>query len=123
MLAYLTSEFRNGFLYAVHNKYLLIWTETGIGGLLAYLAFLTGALRLGWKCWQQNNGFLSMLALAITAAIAGHMVHMNFDLFRIGPVQELLWLLAGLLIPIYRLGEPACPRDGVFPRPAWQPQG
>jgi len=44
---YLTPEFRHGFLYAVHNKYLLIWAETGIGGLLAYLAFLFGSLRKG----------------------------------------------------------------------------
>src|SRR5438270_12380696 len=77
MLAYLTSEFRNGFLYAVHNKYLLIWTGTGIGGLLAYLGLLTGALRRGWKCWQQNNGFLSMLARPVTAAISGPRMHMN----------------------------------------------
>ena len=122
-MPYLTSEFRSGFLYTVHNKYLLIWTETGIGGLLAYLAFLMGALRLGWKCWRQNNGPWSMLALAIVAAIVGHMVHMNFDVFQIGPVQELLWLIAGLLIPIYRLCDPASSRDGAFRRHAWHAQG
>ena len=106
MMRYLTSYFRTGFLYVVHNKYLLIWTETGIGGLLAYLAFLFGVLRTGWRCWKQNEGYLSILALGITAAIVGDMVHMNFDVFQIGPVQELLWLLAGLLIPMYRIGAP-----------------
>src|SRR2546430_3975621 len=97
MQHYLTSYFRTGFLYVVHNKYLLIWTETGMGGLFAYLAFLFAAVRMGWKCWKQNDGYLSMLALGITAAIIGQIVHMNFDVFRIGPVPELLWLLAALL--------------------------
>jgi O-antigen ligase len=103
---YLTPEFRHGFLYAVHNKYLLIWAETGIGGLLAYLAFLFGALRKGWKCWKQNDGVLSILALGIVAAIIGHIVHMSADLFRIGPIQELLWLFAGLLAAIHRICTP-----------------
>ena len=123
MQHYLTSYFRTGFLYAVHNKYLLIWTETGIGGLLAYLAFLIGTLRTGWKCWKQNDGYLSMLALGITAGIVGDMVHMNFDVFQIGPIQELLWLLAGLLIPIHRLGALVPPGDGVFALRVSQPEG
>jgi O-antigen ligase len=101
---YLTSYFRTGFLYVVHNKYLLIWTETGIAGLLAYLAFLIGALRSGWRCWKQHDRYVSLLALGITAAMVGDMVHMNFDVFQIGPVQELLWLLAALLIAIDRIG-------------------
>jgi O-antigen ligase len=100
---YLTPEFRHGFLYAVHNKYLLTWSETGFGGLLAYLTFLLGALRTGWKCWQQNDRLLSILALGITAAIAGHMVHMNAEVFRVGPVQELLWLMVGLLTAMQRM--------------------
>jgi putative inorganic carbon (hco3(-)) transporter len=120
MQRYLTSYFRTGFLYVVHNKYLLIWTETGIGGLLAYLAFLIGAVRRGWQCWKQNDGYLSMLALGITAAMVGQIVHMNFDVFRIGPVPELLWLLAGLLIPIDRIGAAGRARGGVL---VLQPEG
>jgi O-antigen ligase len=100
---YVTPEFRKGFLYVVHNKYLLIWAETGIFGLLAYLAFLFGALRKGWKCWKQGDRLLSILALGITGAIVGHMVHMSAEIFRVGPVQELLWLMAGLLTPIHRM--------------------
>jgi putative inorganic carbon (HCO3(-)) transporter len=100
---YLTPEFRNGFIYAVHNKYLLIWAETGIGGLLAYLAFLFGSLRKGWECWKQSDRFMSVLALGFTAAIIGHMVHMSVDLFRVGPVQELLWLFAALLTAMRRM--------------------
>ena len=105
MERYLTPEFRNGraFLFAVHNKYLLVWAETGIGGLLAFLAFLAGSLRTGWQCWKVQDPLLSPLALGLTAGIAGHMVHLTVDHFRSRPTQQLLWLIAGLLVAMYRI--------------------
>jgi putative inorganic carbon (hco3(-)) transporter len=105
MERYLTPEFRNGrtFLFAVHNKYLLVWAETGIGGLLAFLAFLLGSLRRGWQCWKFQDRLLSPLALGLTAGIAGHMVHLTVDHFRSRPTQQLLWLVAGLLVAMHRI--------------------
>lgn len=100
---YLTSDFREGWLFAVHNKYLLVLAETGIFGLLAFLAFLVDALRKGWQCWSLQDRLLSPLALGIMAGIAGHMVHMTVDVFRGRPTQQLLWLLAGLLASMHRI--------------------
>src|SRR5437016_2487205 len=51
---YLTPEFRHSFLYPVHTKYLLVLSETGIVGLLAFLSFLLDALRKGWQCWSRQ---------------------------------------------------------------------
>lgn len=47
MLGYLSGELRSqlAFRFIAHNKCLLIWAETGIVGLAAFLAFLFGALR------------------------------------------------------------------------------
>ncbi len=101
---YLTSDFREGWLFAVHNKYLLVLSETGIIGLLCFLAFLVDALRKGWQCWALQDPLLSPLALGIMAGIAGHMVHMTVDVFRGRPTQQLLWLLAGLLAAMHRIG-------------------
>jgi putative inorganic carbon (HCO3(-)) transporter len=94
---YLTSDFREGWLFTVHNKYLLVLSETGIVGLIAFLAFLVDALRKGWQCWVHRDSLLSPLALGFTAGIAGHMLHMTVDVFRGRPTQQLLWLVAGLL--------------------------
>jgi O-antigen ligase len=100
---YLTSDFREGWLFAVHNKYLLVLAETGIVGLLAFLAFLLDALRKGWQCWVCRDPLLSPLALGFTAAIAAHMLHMTVDVFRGRPTQQLLWLIAGLLAAMLRI--------------------
>jgi putative inorganic carbon (HCO3(-)) transporter len=100
---YLTSNFREEFLFAVHNKYLLVLAETGIGGLLAFLAFLLGTLRQGWRIWSLHDPLLSPIALGFVAGLAGHMVHMTVDVFRGRPTQQLIWLIAGLLAAMYRL--------------------
>jgi O-antigen ligase len=106
MGSYLTPEFRHGWQFAVHNKYLLVLAETGIGGLLAYLAFLLGTMRTGWRCWKLQDPLLSALALGFVAGIAGHMVHLTVDLFNVRPVQQLVWLVAGLLTAIYGMSAP-----------------
>ncbi len=98
---YATSEFRREWLWAVHNKYLLVWAETGLGGLLAYLAFLVSTLRRGWQCWKFGDSQFSPLALGLVAGIAGHMLHQGVDLFRDRPLQQLVWLTAGLLVAMH----------------------
>jgi len=113
MNRYLSPEFRQGFLFAVHNKYLLVLAETGLVGLLAFLAFLLGAVRKGWQCWRDCEEPLSSLALGLTAGIAGHMVHMTVDVFRGRPTQQLVWLIAGLLTAIYRMRPASCSSDSL----------
>jgi O-antigen ligase len=100
---YLTPEFRHAFLYAVHNKYLLVLSETGIAGLLAYVVFLLSALRDGGRTWKAGDRLLSPLALGFTAAIAGHMMQMSVEPFRGRPLQQLLWLIAALLFVMNRI--------------------
>jgi len=101
MEGYVTRELQRGFLYTVHNKYLLVWTEVGVGGLLAYLAFLFGVLRKGWACWKSNDPLLAPLALGITAGSLGYMVHQTVDIFHDRAVTQLLWFVAGLLFAIH----------------------
>jgi O-antigen ligase len=108
---YLTSDFRAGWLFAVHNKYLLVLAETGVVGLLAFLVFIVDAFRKGWRCWLLEDPLLSPLALGFAAGIAGHMLHMTVDVFRGRPTQQLLWLIAGLLAAMLRISRSTL--DGV----------
>jgi O-antigen ligase len=87
--------------YTVHNKFLLVWAETGIGGLAAFLWFLWGTIRLGWSGWKASDPSLSPLALGFTAALIGQLVHMQVDLFNARPQVEMLWVLAALVAVIH----------------------
>jgi len=97
MKQYVTPEFGGAWLYSTHNKYLLVWVETGIGGFIAFIWFLLAALRRGWQCWKFGDRFLAPLALGFMAVIAGQMVHMLIDVFRSRSEMQLLWLIAGLI--------------------------
>ncbi len=114
MNRYLSPEFRQGFLFAVHNKYLLVLAETGAVGLFAFLAFLIGTVRKGWQCWRFCDEPLSSLALGFTAGMIGHMVHMTVDVFRGRPTQQLVWLIAGLLTAMYRMRPGPSPSDSLL---------
>lgn len=103
MVDYLTPEFRSGFLYIVHNKYLLVWSEIGPGGLLAYLAFLIGILQMGRACWRQGDPFLSTLALGITVAVIGDMVHQNVEILQGPGTTQVVWLIAGLVVAMRQI--------------------
>ncbi len=92
---YTTWDLRGEWLHTVHNKYLLVCAETGIAGLIAFMGVLLSALRRGWRVWKLDEPLLSPLALGLTVAIAGQMVHMMVDLFN--DRQDVLWLMAGLI--------------------------
>jgi O-antigen ligase len=97
---YATPEFSGDWLHVVHNKYLLVWAEIGIGGLLAFLLFLITAIRKGWQGWRFNDPLLSPLALGFTAGIVGQLAHMFFDLFHSRLQVQSLWLVAALIVAI-----------------------
>ncbi len=97
MQSYLTHGFSGEFLYTVHNTYLLVWTETGIGGLIAFVWLLVAVIRQGSRCWQSRDNLFAPLALGCTAAVLGFMVQMLFDPYRGGAATHLLWLFAGLV--------------------------
>src|SRR5439155_18314025 len=96
--------------YTVHNKYLLVWSEAGIGALLAFLWFLGSTLRRGWSLWRRDDPLLSPLALGLTAGIIGQTVHMSVDIFQSRPQIQLLWLVAGLLVAMQNVARET--RDG-----------
>lgn len=90
-------------LYLVHNKLLLVWAETGLAGLAAFLLFLASALRNGWRCWRSDHPVLAVLGLGMVTALIGDFVHMQVDIFNARVLLQLLWVMAGLLAAMERL--------------------
>jgi O-antigen ligase len=94
---YAGPQFDGQFIYTIHDKYLLIWAEAGIGALLAFLWFLGVTLRRGWRTARSSDPLLASLALGLSAGIAGQLVHMAVDIFQSKPQVEGLWLAAAML--------------------------
>ncbi len=96
-------DFANNWLYTVHNKYLLVLSETGGLGLMAFLTFMFMNLWRAWRVWQVGDRFYATIALALFAVICGHMFHMWVDVFNGRPPVQGLWLLAGLIAALYAM--------------------
>lgn len=104
---YAGPQYDQDWIFTVHNKYLLVWAEAGIGALAAFLWFLVSTLRRGWRLWRGNDPLRGPIALGLTAGIIGQMVHMNVDIFQSRPQVQLLWLLAALLVAMEHVEEPS----------------
>jgi putative inorganic carbon (hco3(-)) transporter len=113
MHSYITPDLGHIWIYIVHNKYLLIWAETGLGGLLAFILFLLLALLHGWKCWKLHDPVLAPLALGLGAAVVGDMVHMMVDVFNSRTATQQLWLIAALLVAMHRISAADTARHGA----------
>jgi O-antigen ligase len=99
---YFTRGLPGEFIWTVHNKYLLVWTEIGPIGVLAFTWFFVAALRRGMRCWAYREPVYSAIAVGCMAALAGHMVQMLSEPFRARPAIQLAWLLAALLVVLHR---------------------
>lgn len=98
MRTYLTADIVGAWLYIPHTRYMTVWAETGILGLLAFLWFLMSVFREGFRCLRASRPFFSPLALGIVAALSGYATHMLFDVFEARTLVLLLWTLAGLAV-------------------------
>jgi O-antigen ligase len=91
--------------YIPHNKFLLVWSETGIGGLLAFIVFLVAAAHRGWLALRRADESLLPYAAALNAAFVALLVHMNFEPFHGRPQLMLLFLVAGLLYGVAQVAD------------------
>jgi O-antigen ligase len=119
---YLTPEISSAWLYTVHNRYLLIWAESGPGALLAFLGFFAATLRRGWRCWRAGDRLISPIGLGLTTALVGFMLHMYAEAFNGRPLMSLVMVFAGLIVAMANLldadREEAAPAYG---QSTWRP--
>ncbi len=100
MGSYVSLDIAGEWLNTVHNKYLLVWAETGTIGLVAFLLFLGSILSQSRRVWRGNDPLLAPLALAFGAAVTGHMLHMCVDMFNGRPNVQILWIIGAMAASI-----------------------
>lgn len=82
----------------IHNLYLLIGAEIGVGGLLSFLVFLAIVI------WHAFKHSASLSEVAVISLLIGFMVLALFDhyLWTIQPGRLMLWLTIGLALSHFR---------------------
>jgi len=103
MQDYLTPDMTGEWVYIVHNRYLLLWSETGVGGLVGYVGFILLGMVCGWQAIKARDPLLSPIALGAFAGCCGLLFHFAGDIFSGRNATELAWLAAGLQLTLWRL--------------------
>lgn len=93
---YAGGRFADVWLSSVHNKYLLIWSEAGPAALAAFVLFVAATFVRAWRARTATDPLVAAVGAGLAAAVAGHAVHMNFDIFAGGTTTDMLWVAAGV---------------------------
>jgi putative inorganic carbon (hco3(-)) transporter len=102
---YAGPEFTRQFLFTIHDKYLLVASEAGIGALIAFVWFLAATVVYGLRCLRSADRMIVGLAAGLLAGLFGTMVHMYVDIFQSRAQVQVLWLMAGLLAAMALLSQ------------------
>ncbi len=89
----------------VHNRYLMVWSETGLQGLFAFVMLLMVPF------WQARRWILSaslnsefiVLQASLLGALVSYMIHMRSENFNGRSQIFLLWFIWAMLTVIHRL--------------------
>ena len=95
-----------------HNLYLQIWLETGLIGLLSYLAAMISALKAAAKaCKLRCPQEVRLITIGAAAAVAGILVDCLADyLWNYPRVMVVFWFLFAILLSGVKLARRAAQR-------------
>src|SRR5438874_12024034 len=80
-------------VFIVHNQFLLVASETGIPGLIAFLAVIGIALRAAVACMRARDPVLSETGAILTTSIIGLIWALNLDHVPGAQTYILLWFI------------------------------
>jgi O-antigen ligase len=81
----------------VHNKYLLVVSESGLVGLALFLLLLWRHFRLLFPIVKWRNPAWFALALGLCSSIVGQAIFYLFDHFYVDSRMEMLWVCFAIL--------------------------
>jgi len=89
----------------VHNKYLLVWSETGPQGLVAFvLLLIAAAWQAGrWLFQSKKPAHLSILFASFLGALVGYALHMTTEGFASRANVQILWFIIAMIVAVDQL--------------------
>jgi hypothetical protein len=104
--SYVSSALEDNWLFVVHNVYLLRAAETGIWGLLAFIAWLWAAIRLAYRRMDDPVELHARLGLGCMAGFVTIAFQFWWDTGAGFAPHALQWFLLGMLTATQFIGEP-----------------
>lgn len=93
-------------IFTVHNEFLLRAAETGIPGVVAFMAFLFIGFKVALRLLQSDSTFIKTCALGWFGALSALVWQMNWVPWNGWSYNAMLWIMLGLMDGAQRLIAP-----------------
>ncbi len=87
----------------MHNRYLWIWTESGIFALLCYVGFLGAAIVYALSCIGSGRRWISLLGMGLACSVISLCIQMFTATFVERSITFFVWLLPALTASLWHL--------------------
>lgn len=108
--AYLGGEY---FRTVVHNKYLLVASETGTVGLIFFLWMHYIIYSFSFKLLKSKDWFYWGIGAGMAAALTGALIQMHFDIYNADLLVAIFWALVALTFSAYKIS--LCEENNLSP--------
>lgn len=97
---YTHSKLAYEWIYIVHNKYLLVWSETGTLGLISFFWLFFVILTCSIRLSRSLDPNLSIIAIGLFSSLVVMGFHMHFESYG---VMTLFWFYSGIIVGMSKL--------------------
>jgi putative inorganic carbon (HCO3(-)) transporter len=97
---YIGGEF---FRLVVHNKFLLIASQTGLVGLGLFIWIIVLVFSHSWNLARHSQRLFAGLGIGFLSAFGGSLVNMMFDIYNSDLLITIFWVLVGLVFAAERI--------------------
>jgi putative inorganic carbon (HCO3(-)) transporter len=102
-----------------HNQLLIIGTDLGVPGIIAYVALMLGILLMLWQSWRRAPRLWDkMLVIGFAASLTAFELFGLFDGIGLGEKPAVFfWFLLGLSGGLFHLiHQPTLPKSTILPK-------
>ena len=100
MMEYVPLVFSGEWQYLIHNKYVLIWSETGTLGFIIYLLFIITIYRNIIYFISNQSSNISLIGISILCSLIAFNLHMLFESYAGGAITFQFWFVCGLAVAL-----------------------
>jgi O-antigen ligase len=108
----------------VHNRYLLIWAESGTFAFLCYIGFLGAAIVQAAVCAMSRDRWICLAGTGLSLAIISLCIQMITAAFVVRVIELFVWMLPAMTAGLYQIerSRSSRPTPETLGGSAYQPQ-
>jgi len=102
MFDYVPSQHATDWMYLVHNKFMLVWSETGSSALLFFILIVLFSYHSLFKTLRSQITYIRNYSIAFVSSLSVIIMHMCWEAYESGPIILNFWVLVALIVAVQK---------------------